>query len=116
MAGHGRPPGFRFWPISGGLILAMSLFAQAASAVQRMPDTMRSDAQLTAVSFVDAAHGWTVGDRGAIWRTDDGGEHWRLQNSGVDCRLEAVQFLDARHGWAAGGTTQPHTLASHGVL
>ncbi len=78
-------------------------------------DAMRSDSQLAEVTFVDAAHGWAVGDRGAIWATTDGGERWRLQASGVDCRLSTVVFLDARRGWAAGGMTAPGDRAGHGA-
>ena len=59
--------------------------------------------------FVDAEHGWAVGDRGVIWHTADGGAHWTLQNSGVDCRLAVGLFLDEKIGWAAGGSTQPYT-------
>ena len=67
-----------------------------------------NDAELTAVTFVDADRGWAVGDRGVIWHTGDGGRTWKLQNSGVTCRLEAIQFLDADNGVAVGGWTQPY--------
>ncbi len=66
--------------------------------------------------FVDTEHGWAVGDRGIIWHTADGGRHWSLQSSGVDCRLSSVLFLDRKIGWAAGGLTQPYTHASVGVV
>jgi photosystem II stability/assembly factor-like uncharacterized protein len=75
-----------------------------------------ADAQLADVTFVDAEHGWAVGDRGVIWRTLDGGHHWALQPSGVDCRLAAVDFIDARHGWAAGGFVKPYTRGTTGVV
>src|SRR5690554_5998048 len=42
-------------------------------------EAMRADARLAEVCFVDARHGWAVGDRGAIWHTKDGGETWALQ-------------------------------------
>ena len=66
-------------------------------------DLMRADARLADVSFVDPLNGWAVGDRGAIWHTDDGGRSWQLQQSGVSCPLESVFFIDAETGWAAGG-------------
>src|SRR5690242_18100236 len=59
------------------------------------PPQMLQDAELTAVTFLDADRGWAVGDRGVIWHTTDGGRSWKLQNSGVTCRLEAIQFIDA---------------------
>lgn len=59
---------------------------------------------LTGVSFVDARHGWAVGQWGAILATTDGGEHWSLQRlaSEQDRPLFAVHFFDARHGVAVG--------------
>lgn len=80
------------------------------------PPEWVQDAELTAVTFVDADRGWAVGDRGAIWHTDDGGRNWKLQRSGTACRLEAVQFLDGDNGLAVGGWTQPYTHTTHGVV
>src|SRR5436190_24067639 len=79
------------------------------------PPQWLQDAELTAVSFIDADRGWTVGDRGVIWHTSDGGRTWKPQNSGVTCRLEAIQFLDADNGFAVGGWTQSYTHETHGV-
>lgn len=79
-------------------------------------DMMRADARLNDVYFVGAEHGWAVGDRGAIWHTDDGGKNWRLQESGVACRLESVYFLNGQLGWAVGGWTHPYTHTSSGVV
>lgn len=74
------------------------------------------DARLSDVCFVDPQHGWAVGDRGTIWHTADGGLHWRLQNSGVDCPLASVSFVDPQLGWVAGGRTHPFTHTSSGVV
>lgn len=56
---------------------------------------------LTDVSLVDSRHGWTVGG-GVILATDDGGQSWRQQQSGVKTSLYAIQFTDPQHGWAVG--------------
>jgi len=56
---------------------------------------------LTAISFVDTEHGWTV-DSQAIVSTSDGGVTWRTQKAPAGLQLETVFFLDALHGWAAG--------------
>jgi photosystem II stability/assembly factor-like uncharacterized protein len=77
---------------------------------------MLEDAELTDVAFVNADHGWAVGDRGAIWHTLDGGRTWRPQISPVQCRLEALHFLNAEQGWAVGGFTQPYTHRTSGVV
>ena len=77
---------------------------------------MLEDAQLNAVTFVNAEQGWAVGDRGVIWHTGDGGRNWQLQKSGVQCRLESVCFIDGRTGWAVGGMTQPWSHRGAGVV
>jgi photosystem II stability/assembly factor-like uncharacterized protein len=79
-------------------------------------EALRSDAALADVRFVDPQHGWAVGDRGTIWVTEDRGDHWNLQASGVGCRLESVSFVDAQTGWAAGGAWCPYLDAGSGVV
>jgi photosystem II stability/assembly factor-like uncharacterized protein len=67
----------------------------------------------TAVSFVDARHGWVVcapynGDLAGsrVLRTIDGGLTWRGQyTTGTRVTLRAVTFVDRLHGWAVGGTS-----------
>lgn len=90
------------------------LFASRADPMAS--DSMRSDAELADVCFVDSQRGWAVGDRGAIWHTDDGGNHWHLQPSGVGCPLQSVCFIDPKTGWAAGGRCRPYTHLSTGLL
>jgi photosystem II stability/assembly factor-like uncharacterized protein len=46
---------------------------------------------------------WTVGDRGTIMATTDGGTHWTAQHSGTTYDLTGVAFADPLHGWAVGG-------------
>ncbi len=65
------------------------------------------DARLNSVYFVDAAHGWAVGDRGVIWHTDDGGAHWALQPSGTVCALQSVWFTGDKTGWIARDSQSP---------
>ena len=77
---------------------------------------MLEDAELHDVTFADAEHGWAVGDRGTIWKTDNGGQSWTLAPSGVTCTLRSVHFNDSDNGWAAGGETRPYLSANKGVL
>jgi photosystem II stability/assembly factor-like uncharacterized protein len=78
--------------------------------------TMQNDASLADVTFVDAATGWAVGDRGVVWHTRDGGKTWQLQATGVTANLTSVSFIDRTHGWIAGGATRPYSDTSRGVL
>ncbi len=129
MAGHGRTraAGWGVWAL---LAILAAVGPLAASPPERLrvetakplggdpmaSDLMRADARLADVAFVDLEHGWAVGDRGTIWHTEDGGQTWQLQPSGVNCRLESVCFLDRDTGWAAGGYTNPYTHTSTGVV
>ena len=78
--------------------------------------TLRADARLNDVFFVDAECGWVAGDRGTICHTNDGGRGWRLQSTGVDCPLHSIYFLDRRNGWAVGGYAHPFTHTGTGVV
>ena len=54
------------------------------------------------IDFTDAKNGWTVGERGAIFNTKDGGKNWEKQQSGVESILVAVDFFDPQTGWTVG--------------
>ncbi|MCZ6677461.1 MAG: YCF48-related protein [Candidatus Poribacteria bacterium] len=60
-----------------------------------------------AVQFVDKSHGWVVGlsgeedKEGLVYRTTDGGEHWKKQN-GPPGFLDEAHFLDEKEGWIVG--------------
>jgi photosystem II stability/assembly factor-like uncharacterized protein len=98
---------FAVWGVWTGLAAAQS---------DVIPTELLTDAELGDVCFVDPDRGWVVGDRGVILHTEDGGRHWHLQHSPVDCRLESVCFLDDRTGWIVGGWSQPYTHKGHGVV
>jgi len=118
MAGQTRPHGTR-WPALLVLVCcAVLIHATTGAPAQTIQSTaeMLTDACLHDVIFIDPRRGWAVGDRGVIRFTDDGGQHWRTQHSGVDCPLQSVCFIDADNGWAAGGWTHPHTHKTTGVV
>jgi len=66
--------------------------------------TVPSQQLLTALYFVDADHGWTVGHDAQILATQDGGVHWTLQfeDPGRQAPLLDVWFQDREHGLAVG--------------
>jgi photosystem II stability/assembly factor-like uncharacterized protein len=77
---------------------------------------VRATARLNDIQFVDPQHGWAVGDRGTIWSTDDAGQRWQLQPSGVSCPLYSVWFINPQMGFAAGGRADPFLHRGSGVL
>ena len=57
----------------------------------------------SAVTFIDAQHGW-VSAAGTVWSTNDGGvswtAHWMKVGSGWS--VSDIAFSDTLHGWAVG--------------
>ncbi len=118
MTGHGRPSSARCSQLLAATAWIYVLLRTVVSVAQPVaaPAEYLRDAELTDVCFVDPDRGWAVGDRGAIWHTEDGGRHWRPQSSPATCRLEVVNFVDDRNGWIGGGWTHPYTFFSTGVV
>lgn len=95
---------------------AQALIAAPGDPHRTLDDVLADEASLRDVAFVDADHGWAVGDHGAILRTTDGGDRWRRQAAPTRDRLDGVCFLNANRGWAVGGSVRPYTHESRGVV
>ena len=54
------------------------------------------------VFFLDAKHGWIIGEKGTILYTSDGGTNWETQNSSTTARLNKMQFKNKKQGWIVG--------------
>lgn len=67
----------------------------------------QDDATLHDVQFAGARIGIAVGDRGVVWRTEDGGQTWQFRPTGIDASLRGVCLLSERHGWAVGQLVTP---------
>ncbi len=101
------------------LCLCLACAAVAGAIEARANDDVhpwRDDAALHAVQFVGTRHGWAVGDRGVVWRTEDGGKSWALQKTPTDAALHGVCFVTAQVGWAVGSGTQAFTGLGYGVI
>lgn len=68
------------------------------------------------VTFVDASHGWAVGNRGTILHTEDGGDTWLPQPSHTDYVLRSVFFLDRQRGWTVGGKSRFDHTGGKGIV
>ncbi|MBU1680142.1 MAG: T9SS type A sorting domain-containing protein [Bacteroidetes bacterium] len=58
-----------------------------------------------AVDFADEKNGWGAGYGGRIIHTEDGGNTWIDQSSGVTEFFRDIKFVNSKIGWAAGGGT-----------
>lgn len=82
---------------------------QESFALRSAPGGNSAATLLRAVLLVDREHGYAVGERGLILRTDDGGRSWSSQAQNValpnarDVSYEEVAFFDAQRGVVGGG-------------
>lgn len=74
------------------------------------------DASLHALACASPDRLWAVGDRGLILASQDGGRTWNPQFSGTSLNLYAVAFIDEQNGFAVGGTIQPLSRMSLGIV
>src|SRR5262245_5768571 len=70
------------------------------------------------VSFIDAEHGWAVGDGGLCLRTGDGGKTWESVTTGSKADLRRIRFTDANNGWICGDgdPNAPEVTRGHTVM
>ena len=77
---------------------------------------MRKDASLHAVDFYDASFGVAVGALGTIVSTDDGGLTWKIIESNTHAQLDDVTWIDSDRVVVIGGSYDPYTNLSRGVV
>jgi len=76
---------------------------------------------LTSIFFVDALHGWAVGEvknkQSTILKTEDGGQTWNLTNIPDDpeADLNSVFFVGNDDGWAVGAGGTVITTTNGGI-
>lgn len=114
MNGQGRP--WRSILMPAIVITIMSADAATASDSDALPTPLQDDAALLDVQFVGARNGWAVGERGAVWKSDDAGRSWQFVSVPTTATLRGVSFLTDRVGWIAGGSHSPQTRLSRGVV
>ncbi|TAL70472.1 MAG: T9SS type A sorting domain-containing protein [Bacteroidetes bacterium] len=52
--------------------------------------------------YVKDNFAWAVGDDGAVFYSESGGEAWKRQNTNVTSELKSVFFIDKNRGWIVG--------------
>lgn len=57
---------------------------------------------LVTVKFMTPKKGWVAGELGVILYTDNGGESWELQESGIWEDIKSITFINDKIGWAVG--------------
>lgn len=74
------------------------------------------DGELKACHIISVDQAWAVGERGLILATKDAGKTWISQSERSDSTLHAVIFSNDQTGWALGGTIDPVSHRSVGVV
>ncbi len=80
------------------------------------PTPLQDDSHIHDLKIMGDRYVWAAGDRGAIWKSSDGGKKWVFQKSPADCSWKSICFLTGQRGWIAGSKVQPHTGLPYGVL
>lgn len=75
-----------------------------------------ADASLNCVTSASADRIWAVGDRGLILASQNGGRTWTAQSPITTLNLHAIAFVNERQGVIVGGTVQPLSRTSVGVV
>ncbi|KGE03299.1 sialidase family protein [Pseudohaliea rubra] len=92
-------PGGRLWVTAGFATLLHRPVAGGAWT----EDSLGDDLQFTRVKFVDAEHGFAVGEFGTVITSSDGGDSWDyLPPIPNDFYPMAADFLDPFTGWVGG--------------
>ncbi|MFZ1320674.1 MAG: T9SS type A sorting domain-containing protein [Ignavibacteria bacterium] len=66
--------------------------------------------------FINAETGWISGDSGTIIRTDNGGNTWTIQNTGIYSNIEDIFFLNNMTGWALALEIFPDSTSFPGTI
>ena len=80
------------------MIVLTSVFGQDTGTWERLSSPTSNN--LRKLYFSDALNGWAAGQLGTIINTNDGGENWSIQNSGVTTPIVDIYFLNKNLGWA----------------
>ncbi len=83
--------------VVSALFLTLFLLSDIAHAQDR---AIKQD--LFSASFPTEQQGWACGRWGTILHTENGGQSWVHQASGVDYTLSDISFADPQNGWAVG--------------
>jgi len=70
------------------------------TAISALP--LESGDKVLSADFLDKNIGWVGTDRGAIFKTSDGGKTWIKQETPTQASLSSIYFLNPSTGWAAG--------------
>ncbi|MDE3009345.1 MAG: glycosyl hydrolase [Pseudomonadota bacterium] len=98
LAIHCDPLG-RWWVAGSRATLAVS----ADQGESWQLTSLKEDTQITTLQFVDARHGFALGEFGTVLESGDGGASWqRLAKIEGDFYPYAAWFRDGREGYASG--------------
>jgi len=96
-----------------GIVLSL-LLAQLNFASEKT--SVVADGELHSCQWVTVDKAWAVGDRGLILYSGDAGKHWEVQHQRFDSIYYAVCFSDEQFGCVVGGTIEPYSHRSVGVI
>ncbi len=89
-----------FCVLAGCVLLASPAFAGDAGRWDKLPPAPYDlNNKQAAIAFADDKHGWYGNGTGRVFRTDDGGDHWRVAWRHPGTYVRALEFLDEKVGF-----------------
>lgn len=106
------------YPVSIFIIVLFNLFSIVSANSQEYWSRIESpvSVELRNCFFINAETGWISGDSGTIIRTDNGGNSWTVQNTGVYNNIEDIFFLNSMTGWALALNIFPDSTSFLGTI
>lgn len=98
-------------PVSATPAAGLVIYQSAENLGWEWQNPLPAGNRLWDVDFVDANHGWMVGEHGTILRTIDGGRSWKFLDAGVkvesggwltEVHFRQVRFFDIMNGVIGG--------------
>jgi photosystem II stability/assembly factor-like uncharacterized protein len=64
---------------------------------------LEQEGRLTCLDFLDASHGWLGGDAGKVYRTEDAGDSWHEESTGLGKAVLAIDAISQQKVIAVAG-------------
>lgn len=90
------------WAVSIGKVHYTGSSGASWSLQHNVRGEGRTAPGILGLHFPNTTHGWAVGGKGTIIRTENGGSRWDPQRKLSDKHLWDVYFVDTTHGWIVG--------------
>jgi photosystem II stability/assembly factor-like uncharacterized protein len=84
------------------ILLIMGCSEPEESGVWILSRSQSDDLTYRQIHFANTSSGWIVGDSGSVFKSDDGGNSWHFQPTGVSSKLWDIASVTGSRAWICG--------------